>query len=127
MKKQQSNGMELIVSSVLQAGVVVSSVIILVSMILFFTHGNQNGSYHQFTTTTYSFPHSTSALKTAIKAGEGTGFIELGVLLLILTPILRVAISVLLFLRQHDMPMTIVTVLVLLILVGSFYVGVIVK
>jgi uncharacterized membrane protein len=122
--------MELIVSSVLQIGVIVSSAVILLGIALFLTQSHQNslnGSYHHFTSSTYSFPHNLSALNSSIRAGAATGFIELGVLLLILTPILRVATSILLFLRQRDISMTLVTLFVLLVLTGSFVIGVIIK
>ncbi len=123
---------ELIISRVLQVGVSLSAVIILVGIGLFFVQSDQNhalnsGSYHQFTATTFAFPHSITALSNAVQAGEGTGFIEFGVLLLILTPILRVAFSIVLFWRQHDRPMVGVTLAVLLVLVGSFILGVVVQ
>ena len=124
-KQHKTN--ELVVSLVLQIGVAISSAIILLGVILFFVHSHQIGSYHQFTSPNYSFPHSISELKTSIKNGDGAGFIELGVLLLIFTPILRVATSILLFKRQKDVPMTTVTLFVLLVLIGSFILGITVK
>ena len=45
----------------------------------------------------------------------------LGVLILILTPILRVAVGVLSFLYEKDPPMALVTLYVLVVLVGSFF------
>lgn len=126
MKRQKSlNTNEIIISTVLRVGVVVSSIPILAGVILFFTHIHNNlGSYNQFTTSAYSFPHSISALKSSVRTGAGIGFIQLGVLLLILTPILRVATSILLFKRQKDTPMMLVTLSVLLILASSFILGV---
>lgn len=129
MKKHNSiNANELIISTVLQAGVLISSVIILVGIILFFTHIHSNiNSYKVFTSSTYYFPHSISTLESSIRTTTGVGFIQLGVLLLILTPILRVATSILLFKHQKDRPMMLVTLFVLVVLVGSFIVGVAVK
>ena len=117
------SSMELIVSSVLQAGVIISSVIILAGLFLFFLHDKQSGSYHQFTRAGYLFPHNLANLIAAVKSGSGVGLIDLGVLILILTPVLRVATSILLFLRRKDPPMTVVTLFVLLILIGSFILG----
>lgn len=123
--------MELVVSSVLQIGVILSSAIILTGIVLFFVHGHQNNSlndtFHRFTAANYSFPHSLSSLKISIRQGDGAGFIELGVLALILTPILRVASSILLFLRNRDRPMMTVTLIVLLVLIGSFILGLSIK
>lgn len=113
--------MEFIISLVLQIGVMISAIIILIgiSLLLHLNHG----SYQEFTSTNYSFPHSLSTLISSIKVSQGTGYIELGVLILILTPVLRVATSILLFLRQRDMPMTVVTCFVLVVLISSFILG----
>jgi len=55
-----------------------------------------------------------------IEAGRGQGVVVLGVLLLILTPILRVAVGVLSFIYEKDPPMVIVTLYVLFVLILSF-------
>ncbi|MCL4357335.1 DUF1634 domain-containing protein [Patescibacteria group bacterium] len=141
MKHSESlQNMEIVVSAVLQAGVIVSSVIILIGITLFFIHAHQapalQHSYRRYTAANYSFPHTLAALKNsdtlaALKnsamTGQGVGLIELGVLLLILTPVLRVATSILLFRRQRDWPMTLVTLFVLVVLIGSFILGITVR
>ena len=125
-ERRASRAMESIVSIVLQTGVIISSVMILIGLLLFFGGDLNHGSYHKLIAPNYSFPHSLSAIKTAIQSGNGLGFIALGVLLLILTPMLRVAVSILLFKRQKDLPMTLVTAFVLLVLISSFVVGIVV-
>ncbi len=132
MKHSQSlQNMEIVVSAVLQAGVIVSSVIILSGITLFFIHAHQapalQNSYRRYSSANYSFPHTLAALKSSVVAGSGAGLIELGVLLLILTPVLRVATSILLFRRQRDRPMTLVTLFVLVVLIGSFILGIAVR
>ena len=126
---KQITASESLVSLVLQIGVAVSSVIILLGLILFFIQIKPLGvvSYQQFITGTVSFPHSLATLITALQNGNSSGFIMLGVLLLIMTPIMRVATSVLLFLHQHDIPMTLVTLFVLIVLICSFFVGIVVR
>ena len=122
MSSQQSmKKAELIVSTVLQVGVILSALTILAGTVLLFSNmGNGQSSYRRYVTPNYSFPHTISTLKSALLAGSGTGFIEIGVFLLILTPILRVATSILIFKRQKDTPMTLVTLFVLLVLISSF-------
>ncbi len=128
MKKQSTAHIEVAISRILQIGVTVSVATILVGLVLLFVrqdHSFGQTSYHTFVATGYVFPHSVSALKNSVQAGEALGILELGVLLLILTPIIRVATAFLLFARKHDRPMAIVTVCVLVVLVSSFYLGVV--
>ena len=124
---------EVIVSLVLQIGVTLSSVIIFIGIVIFFARHNSvsasflGANYRHYTAASYGFPHNVSSIKAALEAGSGIGYITLGVLLLILTPVLRVATSILLFVRQKDKPMTMVTLFVLLVLAASFYLGMVVR
>lgn len=128
MSQSKSIKMEAVISVVLQTGVLISSAIILFGFILFLTHSHlSNDPYRQFTATNYTFPHSLSSIKSSIQAREGIGLIELGVLLLILTPIVRVAASIFLFRRQKELRMTLVTLFVLLVLTSSFILGITVR
>lgn len=56
--------------------------------------------------------------------GEGAAIVQLGVVLLIATPIARVAFTLVAFLRQRDRFYTAVTALVLAILLYSLFSGV---
>ena len=113
---------ELIISFVLQAGVIISSLAIVIGLILFFTTQSAI-SYKYYISNKFIFAHTIPSVINSIKTGNAVGFIVLGVLLLILTPILRVATSIMLFIYKKDAPMGIVTLCVLLILIGSFYLG----
>lgn len=126
MKETSPRNSERIVSLVLQVGVAVSSVCILFGLVLFFSKldTSSNLTFQRFTSPSFLFPHRISTLASSLATGQGIGYITLGVLFLILTPVLRVATSILLFMRQRDYPMTIVTFFVLLILVGSFILGI---
>jgi uncharacterized membrane protein len=124
-RKVPVSHMELVISSVLQIGVGISVLVILIGLISFFTHGTpHSASYHQYTSPAFSFPHSISAIRNSIQTNQGSGLIELGVLFLILTPVIRVITSIFLFVRQHDRPMAIITLSVLLILSCSFILGI---
>ena len=118
---------ELAISLVLRIGVVVSVAVISVGLGLMFAHHGSyvsvggHFSYSKLTSRSTPFPHTFSSLGHAIGRGEGRGIVVLGVLILILTPVLRVAVGVLSFVYEKDPPMTIVTLYVLAVLIGSFF------
>ncbi len=118
---------ELAISWVLRIGVLVSVLVIAVGLLLMFLHHPQQArllgdgsNYRALVRPGADFPHSLAQLRTALAAGRGSGVVVLGVLLLILTPMLRVAVSVLSFVYERDPPMVLVTLFVLLVLVLSF-------
>jgi len=117
---------EIAISLVLRIGVTVSVVVISAGLGLMFAHHGDytsfNGrfSYKALTSRSSSFPHSLGSVIHSIARGDGKGVVVLGIFLLILTPILRVAVGVLSFMYEKDLPMTIVTLYVLAVLVGSF-------
>ena len=118
---------ELAISLVLRIGVVVSVAVIAAGLGLMFAHHaaylpiRGNFSYRALTAKSTPFPHSFATLGHAIAHGEGRGIVVLGVLILILTPILRVAVGVLSFIYEKDPPMALVTLYVLVVLVASFF------
>ena len=118
---------ELAISLVLRIGVVVSVAVIAVGLGLMFAHHGAylpirgHFSYKELTSKSTPFPHSFASLGHSIAQGDGRGIVVLGVLILILTPILRVAVGVVSFLYEKDPPMAIVTLYVLIVLVGSFF------
>lgn len=121
--------MELVISLVLRIGVTSSVAVIAAGLVLMFVHhpayGHVTGSfsYDRLTSRSTKFPYTFSGLESALRAGEGRGIVVVGVLLLILTPVLRVAVSVVAFGSERDRAMTLVTLFVLAALVGSFFLG----
>ena len=118
---------EVAISLVLRIGVVVSVAVVAVGLGLMFAHHpaylpiRGHFSYRALTSKSTSFPHSFGSLGHSIAQGDGRGIVVLGVLILILTPILRVAVGVLSFLYEKDPPMALVTLYVLIVLIGSFF------
>ncbi len=118
---------ELAISLVLRVGVVASVLVIAVGLGLMFAHHGSylalRGplSYRALTSASTSFPHSFGALGRALAHDQGRGVVVLGVLILILTPVLRVAVGVVSFAYEKDAPMALVTLFVLVVLVGSFF------
>ncbi len=118
---------ELAISLVLRIGVVISVVVIAVGLGLMFAHHpaylpiRGHFSYKELTSKSTPFPHSFASLGHSIVQGDGRGIVVLGVLILILTPVLRVVAGVVSFLYEKDPPMALVTFYVLVVLVGSFF------
>lgn len=114
---------EITISMVLRIGVTLSAIIFIVGLVVMFVHHpSYSGglSFHTLTSPNSPFPHSFSALATSLSHGQGRGIIILGTMLLILTPILRVAVAIVSFTIEKDPAMTLVTIFVLLVLVLSF-------
>jgi uncharacterized membrane protein len=118
---------EIAISWVLRIGVVLSVIIVTIGLVVTFIHhpgyAKITGgiSYHELTQPTSPFPRTFGGIvKYLTKQGEGRGIVELGLIVLLLTPILRVATGVISFLYEQDPPMAIVTSFVLFVLIMSF-------
>ena len=127
MMEQRARQVETAISLVLRTGVVLSVLVITIGLGVMFAHHSAylplrgNFSYQELTSKTTPFPHSLAQLRHSIAQGDGRGIVVLGVSILILTPVLRVAVGVLSFLYEKDTPMALVTLYVLAVLVGSFF------
>ena len=118
---------ELAISLVLRVGVVLSVLVVAGGLGLMFAHHSAylplrgDFSYKALTSRKTPFPRSFASLGHSLANGDGRGVVVLGVLILILTPVLRVAVGVLSFIYEKDPPMALVTLFVLAVLVGSFF------
>jgi uncharacterized membrane protein len=106
---------------VLRAGVVSSSVVMLVGIIFTFAHGRI--SVNRIVSD--GFDYQPSVILNGIAHGHGKAIIEAGIYMLLFTPILRVAASTVLFaFQEHDRLYTLITLVVLILtLAGLFWVG----
>jgi len=114
-----------LLSNLLKYGVFLASAIVLWGGILYLMrHGAEPADYRVFHGVPSEFS-SPDGVINAVFSGSRRGIIQLGLLILIATPIIRVAISFLAFLRQRDFVYVVVTWLVLSILiysvVGAYY------
>ncbi len=118
---------ELIVSGILRGGVVASLALVLAGVVLMFVHHPQylrsSADLHRLTHPGVAFPHTLAEVGRGLKVGQGHAVVAVGLILLILTPILRVAVSILAFAVQRDRPFVVITSLVLAILITSFLLG----
>lgn len=111
---------ELIVSYVLRGGVIVSAAVIALGVLLFYIEllaGRITLAAAQ------AFPHSFGGELAALRTGSPVAVVVLGLLLLLITPVTRVAVSIVVFALEHDRLYTVITAIVLLILVISFLSG----
>lgn len=126
--------MELTISYALRGGVLLSAAIILAGIVGFAIardtgyakvlphHLSDLLAFHQ-TGGPGFFPTSLRAVLTGAMAGKPYAVIGLGTLLLIATPVVRVALSVFFFLGQRDWLYTGITLFVLAVLLLSLFTG----
>jgi uncharacterized membrane protein len=111
---------ETIVGKLLRAGVILSASVVLLGGIIFLvTHGTEKATYRVF----LGEPSDLRTLRGIIHRAvhfRGRGVIQLGLLLLIATPIARVAFSIFGFAEEKDRLYVIFTGIVLAILLYSF-------
>jgi uncharacterized membrane protein len=118
-KTASEQHLELLLSNLLKYGVLIASAIVLLGGILYLiSQGFEPADYHVFHGVTSEF-RSPEGVINAILAGSRQGIIQLGLLVLIATPILRVVISLLTFVWRRDFVYIIVTSLVLAGLIYS--------
>ncbi|MCJ8013974.1 DUF1634 domain-containing protein [Paenibacillus sp. KQZ6P-2] len=107
---------ELAVSRWLRIGVIISAAVIVIGLILLFITGDSGypGSF---------YPHTLSDILHGAVQLRPYAVITIGLILLILTPVLRVAISIWVFMREGDKLYVMITSIVLIILIISFVLG----
>lgn len=111
---------ERLISYLLKYGVLLASVVVLTGGILYLViYGTEPANYRFFQGEPSQLC-SPIGIVTAALSGNPLGIIQLGLLILIATPVTRVALSVLIFLWQRDWLYAIVTLFVLSELIYSF-------
>jgi uncharacterized membrane protein len=113
------------IAKILRYGVVLSSVVVAsgLALLLLAPPAGAPGTLQETLASNFGTPTlSVSALIASIAGGSAVGVLQVGLLILIATPITRVAASVLLFLKERDMLYVGVTILVLVMLVFALFV-----
>ena len=114
---------EHMVAALLRAGVIVSGSVVAAGGIYFLVrHGGEATDYHVF-----KVQNADVRLVTAIVHGElggkASSLIQTGILLLIATPIARVAVSLVGFALERDRKYVVITLIVLTVLLYSLISG----
>jgi len=112
--------MEIIIGRLLQTGVLLAAITVLVGGVIYLaTHANQPANYRTFSSESANLRHPSQLLH-LLKTGEASAVIQIGILLLIATPVARVAFAVIGFAIERDRLYTVVSLAVLAILLFSF-------
>jgi len=123
MEASRDGSVDMLLAYVLLAGVVTAAVLVFSGGIIYlYTHWHATAAYEVFRGQPPDLRSVAGAFRSA-RALTGEGLIELGLLLLIATPIARVALSVILFARQRDWLYVGVTLMVLALLTYSLLAG----
>jgi uncharacterized membrane protein len=115
-KSKNIEAMEITISNFLRLGVTTSAVVILIGLISLIYTGNSG--YPRET-----FPTSVTAIIQGLILWKPYAIILSGLLLLVFTPVFRVAVSIITFLREKDYLYVVITSIVLIILIIGFLIG----
>jgi uncharacterized membrane protein len=123
MKKFKDTDMQLLLGQVLRAGTVISISIVFFGGVLYlYRHGHSTADYRVFKGTP-NFVHQAKGLFQGMASLKGQAIIQIGIMLLIATPILRVIFSAVGFMLEKDYLYLGISLLVLLIIIASMLSG----
>lgn len=119
---------EIVISYVLRTGVICSLILIAIGLVMSFS---QHRDWMSSTSDVPQLiavgradvPSHWSDVTGGIARGDGQSVVMLGLLVLISTPVIRVALSIVVFVVQHDRIFVAITALVLFLLLLSFFLG----
>jgi uncharacterized membrane protein len=119
--------LELLISRVLRVGIISSMAIILAGTLLSFVHHREYvtspAELERLTRPGAAVPQTLHGVWIGVLGLRGQSIVTLGLLLLILPPVLRVATSVLWFAAERDRTYLAITTVVLVLLLLSFVLG----
>ncbi|MBV8390187.1 MAG: DUF1634 domain-containing protein [Mucilaginibacter sp.] len=112
-----------IIGWILRSGVAVSMFLVIIGGIVFiFRHGQSLSDYKTFKGVP-DFIRSIGGILNGVITFRGQAIIQLGIILLIATPVVRVAFSAIGFLMEKDYLYMAITLIVLLIIMASMLSG----
>lgn len=118
---------ENLISLVLRIGVLASLLCVMTGTVISFIHHpeylSSSVALHHLTQPGAAFPRTLHDVFLGVRDVRGQAIVVVGLLLLIMTPVMRVAVSVLIFHHQRDRMFTLITAIVLCLLLASFVLG----
>jgi uncharacterized membrane protein len=118
---------EILISTLLRVGVVTSLTVVVLGAVLSFVHHpdyvSSKTELSRLTKPGAAFPHTISEVIEGVRRLQGRAVVMAGLLLLIGTPVLRVAVSIFAFIYEGDWIFTMITSIVLMLLLLSFVLG----
>lgn len=122
-KKMTDYDVEQLIGQVLRYGVLISGVIAIIGGILYlYQQGTGIPDYGTFHGETAGFTSLTGIIE-GLKKGNATEIIQLGVVVMIATPILRIMFSLVSFIVERDKLYIFITMIVLAIITFSMFGG----
>lgn len=116
MARWSDEQIELAMGRVLQAGVVLASAVMLVGAVAYLIrHGTEIPEYHVFLGAAPDL-RTMPGVVAGIAQGRARAYIQLGVLIMIATPVLRVVLAIYGFARERDGIYVVISLIVLGIL-----------
>ena len=121
--KSPDEKLDVTIGHLLRYGVFLSVAIVLIgSLVYLIEHGSEIPDYTKFKIASAPLRQPAGIISQAFHF-TGKGVIQLGILLLIATPISRVFFSVFAFFRQRDYLYVLITMIVLIILLFSLFIA----
>ena len=118
---------ELLISNLLRTGVITSLIVVLTGLVVSFLHHpdyvHSPAELRQVISPGHPAWHSLGGLASGLAHLRGEAIIVAGLLLLIATPVMRVAVSIVAFLVERDWRFAAITAFVLAMLILSFVLG----
>jgi uncharacterized membrane protein len=112
---------EVIIGSLLRTGVILAASVVLFGGILYLArHGHEIPNYTTFHGEPESLKNPAEIFR-GVMGGSARAIIQLGLLLLIATPVARVLFSAIAFAIEHDAMYVVITLIVLAILLYSLF------
>jgi uncharacterized membrane protein len=113
--------LEGLLGTVLRWGVASAAAVVAVGAVVFLVrHGSEHPQYQVFRGEPSDLKTVPGIFRDAV-AGRGRGLIQLGLLLLVATPVTRVVLSVAVFALQRDRRYVLITLIVLVVLLYSLF------
>ena len=105
--------------NMLRDGVLISALFVLSGAVIYLVqHGQEKPQYHLFSGEPHRLINLIQVLKNSVE-GKARSIIQLGLFLLIATPIARIVFSIVGFLLEKDYLYVIITAIVLIVIITS--------
>lgn len=115
------------IATLLRVGVILSITIVTIGTVVTFVHHpayfSSRPALGTLTEPGAHFPSTLREVMDGLRSGSGQAIVSAGLLLLIATPVARVAFSIVVFAIEHDRVYVLITAGVLVILVVGFITG----
>jgi len=124
-KTKQRTDMNVVISDLLKYGVIASTTLVVIGVVLTFAHPPQSfpSSLQQIVSMNFGKPTlDVAKLFAGVAAGDPSSILQLGLIILLATPVARVAASVILFAAERDRIYVAITLFVLIVLLTSIFI-----